>query len=240
MNNILSIKDITKNYYTKEGVIKALDKISFDIKQGEIISLVGPSGCGKSTLLSILSNLDKDYSGDILSKDNLKVAYMFQSNALFPWLTIYDNATLGLKITNNMTKDNLEYVDYLFNLYNLNEFKNRYPRSLSGGMMQRVALIRTLALKPDLLLLDEPFSALDQQSRLLICDDVYKILKKENKSAILVTHNIEEAIIFSNKVITLSNRPAKIKRIMPIEFKCHNSIYDKRKEDNFNNYFDII
>ncbi len=138
MNDILSIKDITKNYYTKEGVIKALDKISFDIKQGEIISLVGPSGCGKSTLLSILSNLDKDYSGNILSKDNLKVAYMFQSNALFPWLTIYDNATLGLKITNNMTKDNLEYVDYLFNLYNLNEFKNSYPRSLSGGMMQRV------------------------------------------------------------------------------------------------------
>jgi len=240
MNNLLNVINITKNYHTKEGEIEALKNITFDVNKGEIISIVGPSGCGKSTILSIISGLDNNYKGCIKKKDNIKIAYMLQSDALLPWLTIYENAILGLKIQNKLTKENLEYVDYLLDFYNLKEFKDTYPKSLSGGMKQRVALIRTLALKPNLLLLDEPFSALDQQSRLLISDDVYKIIKKEKITVILVTHNIEEAITFSDKVIILSKRPAKIKNIVPVNISNSDSIYERRKDNNFHQYFDSI
>ena len=240
MNNILEFKNITKNYHTKEGEIKALDNFNLDIKKGEIISLVGPSGCGKSTLLAIISSLDKDYMGTINKDVNLKMAYMLQSDALLPWLTIYDNAILGLKINHKMTKENLEYVDYLLDLYKLKDFKNNYPKSLSGGMKQRLALIRTLAIKPDILLLDEPFCALDGQSRLLISNDVYQICKKENKTVILVTHNIEEAITFSDRVVVLTERPAKIKRIIEIDMENKTSVLERRKDKLGQKYFDII
>lgn len=240
MNNVLEIKNLKKVYNTKEREIEALKNINLNILEGEIISLVGPSGCGKSTILSIISDLDKKTSGTIIKKDNLKIAYMLQSDALFPWLTIYENCLLGLKITKTLTKENVEYVDYLLKFYNLEEFKDNYPKSLSGGMKQRVALIRTLSLKPDLLLLDEPFCALDQQSRLLISDDVYKIIKKEKKTVILVTHNIEEAILFSDKVIILSKRPATIKNIIDIKLDNNTNIYERRKDKNFHMYFDYI
>lgn len=240
MNNLIEITNLNKSYHTKEGEIKALNNFNLNVNKGEIISLVGPSGCGKSTILSILAELDKDYNGTFKKDNNLKFAYMLQSDALLPWLTIYENCILGLKIQNNLTKENIDYVNYLLNFYNLEEFKDNYPKSLSGGMKQRVALIRTLSLKPDLLLLDEPFSALDQQSRLLISDDVYKIIKKEKKTVILVTHNIEEAILFSNKVIVLSKRPAKIKNIININIENTNSIYERRKDNNFHQYFDSI
>lgn len=240
MSKLLEIVNLEKRYNTKEGEIFAIKNFNLELNEGEIISIVGPSGCGKSTILSIISNLESKSSGIIKEKDNLKKAYMLQSDALFPWLTIYDNILLGLKIQKNVSKERLEYIDYLLNYYNLVEFKNNYPKSLSGGMKQRVALIRTLALNPDLLLLDEPFSALDQQSRLKISDDVYKICKKENKTVILVTHNIEEAISFSDRVIVLSKRPSIIKRIIPIEIENSSSIYERRKDKNFNKYFDII
>lgn len=240
MSNLIEIKNITKNYHTKEGEIEAIKDFNLELEKGQIISLVGPSGCGKSTLLSIISSLDSDYSGCILKKDNLKIAYMLQNDALLPWLTIYENAILGLKINKLLTKDYLDYVDYLLEFYNLKEFKDNYPKSLSGGMKQRVALIRTLALKPDLLLLDEPFSALDQQSRLVISDDVYKIMRNEKKTVILVTHNIEEAIIFSDKVVVLSKRPAEIKNIVQIDILNKDSIYERRKDSNFHKYFDTI
>lgn len=240
MSKLLEIVNLEKRYNTKEGEIFAIKNFNLELNEGEIISIVGPSGCGKSTILSIISNLESKSFGIINEKDNLKKAYMLQSDALFPWLTIYDNILLGLKIQKNVSKERLEYIDYLLNYYNLVEFKNNYPKSLSGGMKQRVALIRTLALNPDLLLLDEPFSALDQQSRLKISDDVYKICKKENKTVILVTHNIEEAISFSDRVIVLSKRPSIIKRIIPIEIENSSSIYERRKDKNFNKYFDII
>lgn len=240
MNNLLKITNVKKNYHTKEGEIEAIKEFNLELDKGQIISLVGPSGCGKSTVLSIISGLDKEYIGTILKDSKLRIAYMLQSDALLPWLTIYDNAILGLKLQKKLTKENLEYVDYLLYCYNLREFKDNYPKSLSGGMKQRVALIRTLALKPDLLLLDEPFSALDQQSRLLISDDVYKIIRKEQKTVILVTHNIEEAIIFSDKVIVLSKRPSNIKNIIDIEIENKDSIYERRKDKNFHKYFDII
>lgn len=240
MNNLLTISHISKNYNTKEGEIQAIKDINFEIKKGEIISLVGPSGCGKSTLLSIISDLDKDYSGIITKNNDLKIAYMLQSDALLPFLTIYENAILGLKITKQINSQNLEYVNYLLKLYNLEEFKNNYPKSLSGGMKQRLALIRTLALKPDLLLLDEPFCALDSQSRLLISNDVYKIVKEKKITIILVTHNIEEAITFSDKVIVLSKRPSEIKNIININIQNNTSIYERRKDQRFNEYFDLI
>lgn len=240
MNNLIDVKNLTKKYHTKEGEIEAIKDFNLELTKGEIISLVGPSGCGKSTILSIIAGLSKESSGCILTKDNLKIAYMLQSDALLPWLTIYDNAILGLKIQNKLTKENIDYVNYLLEFYNLKDFKDNYPKSLSGGMKQRVALIRTLALKPDLLLLDEPFSALDQQSRLLISDDVYKIIRKENKTVILVTHNIEEAIIFSDKVIVLSKRPAIIKNVISIDIKNKESIYERRKDKNYHKYFDTI
>jgi NitT/TauT family transport system ATP-binding protein len=239
MNNILELNNISKKYHSLKGEINAIDNISINIKEGEIIAIVGPSGCGKSTLLSIIANLDNNYNGIIKKSDNLKIAYMLQNDALLSFLTIYENATLGLKIQNEINDYNLKYVDYLFKLYNLNEFKNNYPYNLSGGMRQRVALIRTLALKPDLLLLDEPFSALDEQSRLLISDDVYKIIKKEKKTVILITHSIEEAIMFADRIIVLSKRPAKIKKIYNIEINS-NSIYERRKDLKFNNYFESI
>ena len=240
MNNLLEIKNLTKNYHTKEGEIKAIKDCDLKVSKGEIIALVGPSGCGKSTLLSIISELDKDYQGEVIKSDNLKIAYMLQSDALFPWLTIYENAILGLKVQKMLTEENLTYVDYLLKFYNLDEFKNKYPKSLSGGMKQRVALIRTLALKPDLLLLDEPFSALDQQARLVISDDVYKIIKKEKKTVILVTHNIEEAITFADRVIVLTKRPSYIKNIVEIKMDNNDSIYERRKDKNYFKYFDII
>lgn len=240
MNNIIKIDCLSKNYHTKEGEIEAIKDFNLEIKEGEIISLVGPSGCGKSTLLSLISGLDKECKGNITSKNKLKMAYMLQSDALLPWLTIYENAILGLKINHDLTKNNLAYVDYLLNLYNLKEFKDNYPKSLSGGMKQRLALIRTLAVKPDILLLDEPFCALDQQARMLISDDVYQICKKEKKTVILVTHNIEEAITFSDRVIVLSKRPAMIKNIISINMANNSSILERRKDTSYQTYFDMI
>lgn len=239
MSKLVEIINLSKVYHTKEGEVSAIKDLSLELNKGEIISLVGPSGCGKSTLLSIISLLDKEYQG-IIKVDNIKMAYMLQSDALLPWLTIYENAILGLKIQKKLTKENLDYVNYLLKYYNLEDFKNKYPKSLSGGMKQRLALIRTLSLKPDLLLLDEPFCALDQQSRLVISNDIYKILKKEGKSVILVTHNIEEAITFSDKVYVLTQRPTKIKNIIEIKMDNNTSIYERRKDKNFNKYFDII
>ena len=237
---MIKLQNISKTYHTKDGEINAIKRFDLEIKENEIIALVGPSGCGKSTILSILASLDNDYLGNVIKNDDLIVGYMLQNDALLPYLNNYENAILGLKIKNINNKENLEYVDYLFKLYNLEEFKYTYPSNLSGGMRQRVALIRTLALKPDLLLLDEAFSALDEKSKLLISDDVYKYLKKSNKSLIIVTHSIEEAIYFADKVVILSRRPSYIKRIVNIDIDKNKSIYERKKDKKFNNYFDII
>ncbi len=239
MNKIIKLKNISKNYHTKEGEINAIKDISFDINKGEFISIVGPSGCGKSTILSIIANIDKDYLGNI-EKDNIKIAYMLQSDTLLPYLTIYDNTLLGLKITNNLNKETIEYVNYLLKYYNLWDFKDKYPDNLSGGMKQRVSLIRTLALKPDLLLLDEPFSALDEQSRLLISDDIYKYARNNNKTIILVTHNIEEAIYFSDRIVILSKRTYYIKKIINVNINNKESIYIRKNSKESLTIFDEI
>lgn len=190
MNKIAEIKNLSKKYFDKKHEVLAIDNISLDIYEGEFLAIVGPSGCGKSTLLNIIGDIDNKSSGEILIHDDKKIGYMLQSDCLFSWLTILDNAILGLKIKGLLTSENINYVKELLVTYGLGDFMESYPNSLSGGMKQRVALIRTLALKPDILLLDEPFSALDYQTRLSVADDVYKIIKKENKTVIMITHDI--------------------------------------------------
>lgn len=237
---ILEISHIKKDYITINGTTKAIKDISMQAEKGSIITLVGPSGCGKSTLLSILAGIDKQTSGIIIKDEKTVVGYMLQQDALFPWLTIYENAILGLKIKKMATKENKEYVKKLLNEYKLGDFLNAYPKELSGGMRQRVALIRTLALKPDILLLDEPFSALDYQSRLKISDDVYKIIKKENITAILVSHDIAEAISMSNQVLVLSKRPCTIKNIYNINLTNQSTPIENRKAKEFASLYNDI
>lgn len=240
-NKILEIKNLSKNYHDIKGEIKAIDDISFNVYDGDFISIVGPSGCGKSTLLSILSNIEEKSDGNILwNKKDAVIGYMLQTDCLFPWRTVLENASLGLDIMNKNTKENRDYLLYLLETYGLKEFIDKYPESLSGGMRQRVALIRTLAINPDILLLDEAFSALDSQSRIKVSEDVYNIIKKEKKTAIMVTHDINEAITFSEKVIVLTNRPAKIKNVYDINFSNKRSSINTRKEENYNTYYDAI
>ncbi|CZR97279.1 MULTISPECIES: ABC transporter ATP-binding protein [Clostridioides] len=191
-DNIVEVKNINMNFYTKEGELEVLKDVNFNLKEGEILTLLGPSGSGKSTILNILTNLLKPTSGDVKITGN--IGYMFQKDNLLEWRNIMDNITIGLEIQGKKDKKSLDRVESLLKTYGLWDFRNMYPKELSGGMRQRVALIRTLSVNPDILLLDEPFSALDYQTRLLVCDDVYSIIKNENKSTILVTHDIGEAL----------------------------------------------
>ena len=194
-NNILVIENLTKIYHSKDGETLAIKDLNLTVKEGEFIAIVGPSGCGKSTLLSILCNLETKSEGTItFPKKDLKLGYMLQQDSLFPWLNILDNSLLGLKVQKNLTKENKEKVLNLLNTYGLKDFVKKYPNNLSGGMRQRVALIRTLATDPDILLLDEAFSALDYQTRLTVSDDVWKIIKNEKKTTIMITHDVAENI----------------------------------------------
>ncbi len=196
----VEVKNISKIYHSLDGETKALNNLSFDANKGEIIVIVGPSGCGKSTILSIIAGLVKPSSGEVFingnktNSTNKNIGYMFQNDHLFPWRTILQNVLIGLEIQNKVTNESIKNVTSLLNTYGLSDFKNHYPNQLSGGMRQRVALIRTLAIEPALLLLDEPFSALDYQNRLAVSDDITRILRQEKKTAIMVTHDISEAM----------------------------------------------
>lgn len=240
-NKLLSIRNLSKVYYSKESEVEAIKDISFDLYEGEFVSIVGPSGCGKSTLLNILNNMDYKTNGDILFiKDGIKLGYMLQSDSLLSWRTVLDNACLGLEVKHEKTKENIDYVKNLLKTYGLNDFQDKYPSELSGGMRQRVALIRTLALKPDILILDEPFSKLDYQSRLSVSDDVYRIIKSEHKTAIMVTHDLAEAISISTRVVVLTCRPAKVKNIYTIKRENDLTPIENRKDKNFAHYYDLI
>ncbi len=240
-NNILEITHLEKNYQDAKDEIKAIEDFSFKVEKGKFISIVGPSGCGKSTLLSILAKLEDKSSGEIIfNKDNVVLGYMLQKDSLFPWLTILDNCLLGLEIKGIKTKENISYVNRLLDSYGLTEFKDKYPSSLSGGMRQRVALIRTLAIHPDILLLDEPFSALDAMTRVALADDLYKMIKKEGKTVLMVTHDIAEAVSLSDIVIVLTKRPAKIKTIYEIEFEDRKTPFENRSKKEFNVYYEKI
>ena len=204
--NLINIVSLCKKYHTPTKEIIALDNITFNIEEGKILGIIGTSGCGKSTLFNIITKLEKPTSG-----------YMMQTDALLPWLTVYENAILGLKLKKILTKENIEYVNSLLKKYGLFEFSSEYPNNLSGGMRQRVALIRTLAIKPNILLLDEPFSKLDIDSRIKISDDVYKIIKELKITAVIISHDIMEGITLCDSLVVLTPRPGKIKKIVKLE-----------------------
>lgn len=238
---ILSIKNLKKIYHDIDGEVCAIGDINLDIYDKELVSIVGPSGCGKTSLLSILSNLENKSNGTIsFDKENINLGYMLQKDALFPWKTILDNCLIGLKLNHTLNDDTKNHVIELLNTYGLGEFIHKYPDSLSGGMKQRVALIRTLATDPDILLLDEPFSALDYVTRLALSDDLYKIIKNEGKTAILVTHDLAEAISLSDRVVVLTKRPATVKKIYDINLTDKSTPIHNRKCKEFSTYYDEI
>ena len=247
MREVLKLENISKTYQARNGEIEALKDINFSVGEGEFVSIIGPSGCGKSTLLSIIAGLENKSTGkiyiDAIETEDVssKIGYMLQKDSLLEWRTIYNNVIFGLEITRKKTKENEEYVKELLKKYNLYEFKDKYPTQLSGGMRQRVALIRTLAIRPEILLLDEAFSALDYQTRIMVTKDIYSILRNENITTIMVTHDISEAISMSDRVIVLSKRPATVKKIHTIDFEMENrNPMNARKSPKFSKYFDSL
>lgn len=235
---ILSFNDVGYTYHTKDGETNAIEHMSFGIKRGDFVALIGPSGCGKTTILSLIAGLLKPSYGKI-ERENAEFGYMLQRDALFPWRTVEANIFLPLEVKKRNTPDMRENALRLAEKYGLKDFLKKKPTELSGGMRQRVALIRTLAAQPDILLLDEPFSALDYQTRLKVCDDVQSIIKSEQKTAILVTHDMSEAIALSDKVIVLSARPATVVAEHVIDFG-DNTPKSRRECPEFSQTFEIL
>lgn len=234
MQPILSLRDVSYSYHNLKGETPALSHINLQVSEGSFVAVVGPSGCGKSTLLSLIAGLLPPEDGEILYRglssrnycadSALKIGYMLQRDHLFEWRTVYQNLILGLELTHNFTKENTDYVLKLLKDYGLYSFKDKKPSELSGGMRQRAALIRTMAIQPDLLLLDEPFSALDFQTRLFVSADIANIIRETGKTALLITHDLSEAITLADHVIVLSRRPASVKLEMSI-------LYEISRED---------
>ena len=247
MHPLLELKNISFAYHSMSGETPALSDINFTIEEGEFVAVVGPSGCGKSTILNLISGLVKPESGSIfvkgepLEESGLNIGYMLQKDHLFEWRTIYRNVILGLEIQKKLNQKTRENVEEMLKTYGLDEFRDARPSQLSGGMRQRAALIRTLALEPALLLLDEPFSALDYQTRLSVSDDIGQILKEQKKTALLVTHDISEAINMADKVVVLTSRPASVKSVIPIDIKIPDRTpMTSRNAPDFKIYFNQI
>lgn len=239
--------NIGMKYQSLNGEINALENINFTVSNREFVSIVGPSGCGKSTLLSIISGLLTPTSGSVflngekITGPSRKIGYMLQKDHLFEWRTILQNVLLGLEIQKAITPETKERATQLLKTYGLYEFRNKYPNQLSGGMRQRAALIRTLMTDPEILLLDEAFSALDYQTRLAVTEDIYDIIKKENKTAILISHDIAEAISMANRVIILTKRPGTVKNIYQITLTCkERTPLISREAPEFRYYFQAI
>lgn len=247
MKPLLEIRDVSLSYHTTAGETPALSHLTFHLMPGEFLAVIGPSGCGKSTLLNLICGLLTAEEGSVLMNDtppspgDSRIGYMLQKDHLLEWRTIYQNVILGLEIRGNLTREKLNDIEQMLCTYGLDKFRNAHPSQLSGGMRQRAALIRTLALKPDLLLLDEPFSALDYQTRLNVSDDIGRILKKENKPAILVTHDISEAISMADRVVILTKRPATVARIISIKLDLKDRTpLVSRNAPEFKSYFNLI
>lgn len=250
MGEILRLEDVSLTYQAENGEVSALERVSFDVARGELIAIVGPSGCGKSTLLSVVSGLDSATDGSVILEGKPvetvsdRVGYMLQKDNLLEWRSIRSNVLLGLEIRGMLTSESVAYVESLLETYGLYDFRHKYPSQLSGGMRQRAALIRTLATKPDILLLDEAFSSLDYQTRLAVTDDVYRILKKEKKTALMVTHDIPEAISMAERVIVLTRRPGTVRTIFKLEFPGEQSQgmlpLERRNHPLFSFYFTNI
>ena len=243
----LEVSGVSYSYHSLDGETLALSNISFDVSVGEFIAIVGPSGCGKSTLLSMLSGLTQPEKGTIkmdgvpLSESHSAIGYMLQKDYLCEWRSIYSNVMLGLEIQKKKSEKYTTRVDQMLKDYGLWDFRDVRPSQLSGGMRQRAALIRTLALQPELLLLDEPFSALDYQTRLSVCEDIYRIIKKEQKTAVLVTHDLSEAISMADRIFVLSKRPAEIKKEIKLDFNMkERTPMQVRNAPQFRDYFNLI
>ena len=247
MSELLEVNHVSYAYHSIDGETETLADISFHIKEGEFAAIVGPSGCGKSTLLSLICGLLKPEKGEILldgksiAGEKERIGYMLQKDYLFEWRSIYSNVMLGLEIQKKKSEKYTKRVDQMLKDYGLWDFQNVRPSQLSGGMRQRAALIRTLALQPELLLLDEPFSALDYQTRLSVCEDIYRIIKKEQKTAVLVTHDLSEAISMADRIFVLSKRPAGIKKEIKLDFNMkERTPMQVRNAPQFRDYFNLI
>lgn len=247
MKSKLEVKNLSYSYHSLEGETLALSNISFDVKNGEFLAIVGPSGCGKSTLLSLLAGLLEPEDGDILidgiprEDSAVQIGYMLQKDHLFDWRNILSNVSLGLEVQHRLGDVEKKELHEMLDTYGLSGFENAKPSELSGGMRQRAALIRTLALKPDILLLDEPFSALDYQTRLEVCDDISSIIKKSGKTAILITHDLSEAISVADRVVILTSRPGRIKGIMKMHFgEEYARPLERRNAPDFSAYFNQL
>lgn len=245
---LLTISDVDYSYHELSGETKALEHITFSVNSGEFIAIVGPSGCGKSTLLSMIAGLISPENGKIslsgapIASARARIGYMLQKDHLFEWRTVLSNILLGLEIQHRMNETSKANAMRMLKTYGLDSFADSRPSQLSGGMRQRAALIRTLVLEPDLLLLDEPFSALDYQTRLSVADDIWKIIKKEEKTAILVTHDLSEAVSMADRILILSARPGRLIGDVPIHFEelSEDSPMNRRNAKEFKSYFNLI
>ncbi len=245
---LLTLSEVDYSYHELSGETKALENISFSVDPGEFIAIVGPSGCGKSTLLSMIAGLIYPESGSIslngapIASARARIGYMLQKDHLFEWRTVLSNILLGLEIQHRMDETSKAKAMQMLKTYGLDSFAQSRPSQLSGGMRQRAALIRTLVLEPDLLLLDEPFSALDYQTRLSVADDIWKIIKHEKKTAILVTHDLSEAVSMADRILILSARPGHLIDDLSITFEnlTEDSPMNRRNAKEFKSYFNLI
>ena len=238
MKEVLRFENVSMHYHSKQGETVALQDVDFSVSDGEFVAIIGPSGCGKTTLLSLAAGLLTPTKGTVKTS-GVSFGYMLQKDELFPWRTIEKNIFLPLEIKRTNTPEQRERALSLAEKYGLKQFLKNYPSSLSGGMRQRAALIRTLAVNPDVLLLDEPFSALDYQTRLSVCDDVYKIIRNEKKTALLITHDISEAISVADKIFVLSRRPARVVSEHTLHFDETEPL-KRRENKEFSTWFEIL
>ena len=238
MKEVLRFDNVSMHYHSKQGETVAAQGLNFSVTEGEFVAIIGPSGCGKTTLLSLAAGLLQPTEGKVIS-NGCSFGYMLQKDELFPWLTIEKNIFLPLEIKKKNTPAQRERALMLAEKYGLGQFLKNYPSSLSGGMRQRAALIRTLAVDPSVLLLDEPFSALDYQTRLSVCDDVYKIIRSEKKTALLITHDISEAISVADRILVLSRRPARVVSSHTLSFP-ENEPLKRRENKEFSKWFELL
>jgi NitT/TauT family transport system ATP-binding protein len=243
---MVELRDVSMNYHTLEGETPAVEHLDLTVQKGEFLSLIGPSGCGKSTILALIVGLINPSAGEILvdgdpvTGPHPKIGFMPQRDQLFPWRTILQNTLIGFEIQGKVTPDHRHKAKELLTKYDLGDFMDHYPHQLSGGMRQRAALIRTLAVDPEILLLDEPFSALDYQTRLSVSDDVWKIIANERKTTLLVTHDISEGISMSDRVAVLSRRPTHVKTILTTNLSGGRTPIARREAPEFKDYFNTI
>ena len=238
MKEVLRFEKVAMHYHSRQGETVAVEDLNFSVCEGEFVAIIGPSGCGKTTLLSLAAGLLTPTKGKIVTT-GVSFGYMLQKDELFSWRTIEKNILLPLEIKRTNTPENRERALALAEKYGLGQFLKSYPSSLSGGMRQRAALIRTLAVDPDVLLLDEPFSALDYQTRLSVCDDVYRIIRSEKKTALLITHDISEAISVADKILVLSRRPATVTATHEVSFP-ENEPLKRRENKEFSKWFELL